>query len=54
MHNTAGKTGSVSVNENGDRNEDYAIYDYRNNTLERVAYYNGFLKEYVMEREVCI
>ena len=27
-----GMTGSVSVNENGDRNEDYAVYDFR---LER-------------------
>lgn len=48
----SGKTGSVSVNQDGDRNEDYAIYDFQNNTLERVAYYDGFRKEYIPEREV--
>jgi len=42
----------VSVNENGDRNDDYAIYDYQDGTFIRVALYDGFGGNYVPEKEV--
>ena len=49
-------TGSVSVNENGDRNEDYAVYDFRANGTRgkfiEVGRYYGFEQEYVQTGKV--
>ena len=49
-------TGSVSVNENGDRNEDYAVYDFRKNGTRgkfvEVGRYYGYEHEYVQTGEV--
>ena len=49
-------TGSVSVNENGDRNEDYAVYDFRVNGTRgkfvEVGRYYGFEQEYAQTGEV--
>ena len=50
-------TGAVSVNEFGDRNEDYAVYDFRgdasgNGTFVRVGHYDGFKNEYLQKEPV--
>ncbi len=50
-------TGSVSVNENGDRNEDYAVYDFRPDGMGRgnfteVGRYYGFEQKYVQTGQV--
>ncbi len=37
-----GKTGAVSVNQNGDRNSDYDIYHFHDNTFQHVARYDSF------------
>ena len=51
-----GMTGSVSVNENGDRNEDYAVYDFHSNGTRgkfvEVGRYYGFEHEYVQTGKV--
>ena len=47
----------MSVNENGDRNEDYAVYDFRpdgrgRGNFTEVGRYYGFEHQYVQNGEV--
>lgn len=45
-------TGAVSVNEDGNRNDDYAIYDYREEQFRKVAEYDGFQRKYIAQEKV--
>ena len=47
-----GQTGSVSVNDNGERNQNYAVYDFVNNSFQQVAQYNGFTHNYSQQHAV--
>lgn len=38
-----GITGPVSINENGDRQMDFTIYNFVNNRLQAVMRYNSFV-----------
>ncbi len=42
-----GKTGAVSVDKNGDRNSDFDIYHFCNDTFLHVARYDSFKMMYI-------